>query len=84
VLFPLSSEFSGDRITASGHATNVILDIRYKHKGPEQFQGVSMTTIYLEPAQEVHPELMIHFLEYSKSSIAIPLKSIKSIQVTND
>lgn len=62
----------------------MILDIRYWHKGPEQIRDVRMTTIYPDSELSKESVLVIHFQEYTKSSVWIELKEIQTITTTND
>ena len=64
----------------------MILDITFTDKGPLQYQRVRMHTVYMNPTTDLEhgPEVIIHFAEFCRNSVAIPLAKIKTIQVTND
>lgn len=62
----------------------MILDILFTDKAPSQYQGVRMHTVYNYKNASAAPEVVIHFYDYSRSQLNIPLENIKSIQVTND
>jgi len=64
----------------------MILDVLYRSKAPEQIQGVRLTTLYPNPDEDgaSHPELVIHFEEYTKSPRWIDLDDIQHVNFTND
>jgi hypothetical protein len=68
----------------------MILDIRFTDKGPSQYQGVRMFTVYpqfdyAQPLGEpVKPEVILHFADYTRERVYIPLANVVSITTTND
>ncbi len=62
----------------------MILDITFDDKAPSQYQGVKMTTFYNRPHSHAPEEIIIHFYEYARESVYLPLKNIRRVQVTND
>jgi len=63
--------------------SEMVIDIRYHDKAPEQYQNVRLTTVYTGPDADVLPEMVIHFTTY-QPQVNIPLHEILAVSFTND
>jgi hypothetical protein len=62
----------------------MILDIRFTDKGPSQYQGVRMYTVYPQYDGSAVPQIVIHFSDYTRRQVNINLSEIVAITTTND
>lgn len=59
----------------------MIIDIRYTDKGPEQIQGVRLTSVRI--TKNLNLELVIHFKDYRQQR-NIPLTNVYNFTISND